>query len=1228
MAPNKVKDKRSARRNDRAVRSGMGAQSNTPRKLRDPRNQRAFVGIGRGVKMQHFAGLWAELDGKSTSNAEEGASQPIVNEDVEMNDDWVDEPLAESMLPRAPSPSPPPPLRASSPVQVFPTPSHRTAPPVHKVWEALLPRLEAPFLQYRRNTHGRIQPIIPDIIRPPARPYLSTSSTSIAAFSSVPVTPSQQLQLRSVKPTPAEGFRIFSRQEPGARAADPFRKALTCLAEAAATLRPSLPLQPSGEGESPDEPTAPPATSPVPNVGAHRTPRPIASPPAATTPSSAPTMPSTQPSVPPASQPSALHGGGGGASSVVQEQGTGAPPPPPPLTPGRAHQILRDRCPACFGLETWGRPLKEGGDVQLGADGCFSYRHLKSAGDGPISYTPDYFIPKEKIDNVRARIASVRRSPPAACKPKIPQEVLDACETSWEAANEKKRKADPQRYDASGVFVATCRHSQVLFMCNIDTPGEQQAYVIAAIETVAEHLPPQATILQTYDVGCVSDHSLNLFPILAPGLRERLSFCINVMHAFGHQWVCQLVYNPRMRRGCGLTDGEGVERIWSRIRKLIPLTRNQWNSRRIWMIDTYISFVNEEGLENLGTWLQRQEEKNLAPKLAAAQRMLRECRVSEQELRQEWAAQKAAQSSLRAHAPVRLKRELDKVLALQVQIDTVETSISEVRTSITDGDATAETTNILSRLQTTHQRLSEQAEALYASLNIANTFPELQGLPLEFVRTLLIMRDLKINIRKRAVGSFYEWETLDRAVSGRREALGTKLHQATRKAITKRQPALIKAISKFNAYCERLETLRPPGCQIPIPAPLSTRLNGLRDDPTLHEDVWIERTSDRIPRWLGRLRQELAVVDKALETNEPDLRLLLEERRDDLQYIRHVWAAALRRRALPSNPIPITAIPASRATARASATASATARTRLPVDDDDTDEAFDAPDESNPTDMVSSEELDPGLISDVEAPLGVEDLLDRQHEIEETTVIETLPYKLCWEPPILVSDSSFLQDLYALSQVAPAIDDRSRRIFFDSNNRRYRIDIEAIDRLIGTERLNNFVLNGVAAALHAYFTRPDSFCRREAADCAVLSTFELVRTRYNCSDAQLWRGVYRTQYWNKSTWLVPIHRPTQEHWVLAVVAVPQQQIFFFDSFASKSGWRGDLKALMTLITRMVALAERNGHSMNIDLGRRFRGGMGCQSAVHSWAAAPDEWLRLRCLGAIHDGCLHAWLLCC
>jgi hypothetical protein len=50
------------------------------------------------------------------------------------------------------------------------------------------------------------------------------------------------------------------------------------------------------------------------------------------------------------------------------------------------------------------------------------------------------------------------------------------------------------------------------------------------------------------------------------------------MHAYGHRWTCQIYYSPRFRLGVGLADLEGIERFWSRIRKLIGITRNQWVS--------------------------------------------------------------------------------------------------------------------------------------------------------------------------------------------------------------------------------------------------------------------------------------------------------------------------------------------------------------------------------------------------------------------------------------------------------------------------------------------------------------------------------------------------------------------------------------------------------------------------------------------------------------------------
>lgn len=63
------------------------------------------------------------------------------------------------------------------------------------------------------------------------------------------------------------------------------------------------------------------------------------------------------------------------------------------------------------------------------------------------------------------------------------------------------------------------------------------------------------------------------YDILPSTITDRLQFATSAMHAYGHQWSCQLVYNPRLRVGLGLTDGEGTERLWSRLRKLIAITR-------------------------------------------------------------------------------------------------------------------------------------------------------------------------------------------------------------------------------------------------------------------------------------------------------------------------------------------------------------------------------------------------------------------------------------------------------------------------------------------------------------------------------------------------------------------------------------------------------------------------------------------------------------------------------
>ena len=107
-------------------------------------------------------------------------------------------------------------------------------------------------------------------------------------------------------------------------------------------------------------------------------------------------------------------------------------------------------------------------------------------------------------------------------------------------------------------------------------------------------------------------------------------------------------------------------------------------------------------------------------------------------------------------APAKLKRNLDAVLNLQAELDAINQHFVAVQKVISEDKSNKEAIYFLESLKRPHEAAISKVEELYISLNVADAFPEIKGLPLEFVRTLLIARDLKINIRKRAIGTFFE----------------------------------------------------------------------------------------------------------------------------------------------------------------------------------------------------------------------------------------------------------------------------------------------------------------------------------------------------------------------------------------------------------------------------------------------------------------------------------------
>ncbi|KAI9059331.1 hypothetical protein FKP32DRAFT_1668689 [Trametes sanguinea] len=833
------------------------------------------------------------------------------------------------------------------------------------------------------------------------------------------------------------------------------------------------------------------------------------------------------------------------------------------LVPGKCHRILQKRCPACFGGTRFGRDFqRDGGDIHVAMDATFSQRHNTSAGDSPWHYDAEFFISKEQVDAVGDRIASARKKGAKPFSSRVPEAALDECRKSFEAADEKKEKTTGKKFDDTGLMALVCRHDIVLFLANVDTPGEQQKFTIALLEHFFSLVPDSATVAVLYDIGCVLDRSVHSYDILPESIVRRLIFATSVMHAYGHQWSCQIVYNPRLREGLGLTEGEGTERVWSKFRKLIGVTRTSGRSRRIWLLDRHAKFVNEASRADLGFWIRNKLKHGVDAREAAAKTQLEQCGITVQELRHQWDLQQADQLSEKRHAPARVKKELDAVLGLQTELESIQQHLTAVQESITAGGDNPTSRHFLESLRKSHTQTVTKVDDLYTSLNVSEGFPELQHLPLDFVRILLMARDLKINIRKRAIGSFFEWDKLDRAAGGRDQPLGTKLHQQTWKAISKRTPALMTAIRKFNGYCDALRAMCKPGWNVSLPCHLPTELSALREDSSLLTDVWISPAETRTPRWLedpnirqgiralllqDRCREErrrlgeeadnlcrwygreLAAVELALHH---DVVFFLQQRKDELLLLQARWRTPL----VSDLRFDAHTRDASAVAQEVSGIATAPPRLQwiiLPFAD-----VLD----SGPWGMEEAASADVLLACDTLDEL-VGDNLDGPRETESP-----LPA--------------------AATLVIPPADNFDRILLPSKELRRLRQH---------TAWLSDDCINGGAQALLRHYGSSSTL----GGTPSLLSTRVFSLHLDDVDDDRLWRDCSHSRYWTKDVWLLPIHRLLPSgHWTLAVIYWREGRIAYFDSMADKDVWERDVQDVFSLSYRLHRIAnERVGQDI-------------------------------------------------
>ncbi|EEB99202.1 hypothetical protein MPER_01166, partial [Moniliophthora perniciosa FA553] len=179
-----------------------------------------------------------------------------------------------------------------------------------------------------------------------------------------------------------------------------------------------------------------------------------------------------------------------------------------------------------------GTPVEDGGDIHIAVDGNLHHRHQTSAGNGVPFHSSKRMLDKEFVDRIGVRISEARKKPPKKRKTEVPDEVVDACQHSYQAAKGDEKSGTLKIFDENGLMALVCRHDIPIFFASIDTPGEQQKYAVALIEKLFSMIPKHATVLGLYDIACVVDRSRELYDIFPESISTRLTLATSVMHSY------------------------------------------------------------------------------------------------------------------------------------------------------------------------------------------------------------------------------------------------------------------------------------------------------------------------------------------------------------------------------------------------------------------------------------------------------------------------------------------------------------------------------------------------------------------------------------------------------------------------------------------------------------------------------------------------------------------------
>ncbi|KAJ3730226.1 hypothetical protein C8R42DRAFT_569213 [Lentinula raphanica] len=536
----------------------------------------------------------------------------------------------------------------------------------------------------------------------------------------------------------------------------------------------------------------------------------------------------------------------------------------------RPSQYLRARCPLCFGGNS---DFAYGTSFIVCLDACFNQKHNKQPRDPQHVHPQSVFLPQECVDRWKDIVEERRPSHTAKAARsttddevedglQVPKSVLDACSESFTAADGYREKASTQFFDATALMGLLCRHDRVLWLVNMTTPGERQHYALALLDQLFNHIPFTSTVGLLYDIACQLERSCVKWGFLKEHL-PRMSFAISVFHAFGHGWGCQCVYHPRKCTGFGLSDGEGCERFWHSISKLIAYLRVCGHFIRLYTLDSQVQHADNESLKAFGLWIAR-KWKLAQTKREEAELNVRWSTHEAEFLREQWEEQKihATQPSPRkCQSRTAGKQAIEDALRIRKARDTLRKSMKDLTDTISSplsepyeiAEAEMELPLLKEKFAKAQSSLSAKEQAL--GVDGQREYRHLASSP--FITDRMNARALKIRLRQRLQARKFERDRLERSFRRQMNTSQRKLHRHTEDTVKQRDGGIQSLARNYNKLCERMSDQiarkkAPAHAVAPRPIPMK-ELFSLDVDDAIWDDCGLEGEDNSVdpPLWLS-----------------------------------------------------------------------------------------------------------------------------------------------------------------------------------------------------------------------------------------------------------------------------------------------------------------------------------------------------------------------------------------